>query len=77
VGWLIGSAFGLAAGFNQTYEFISRLTPNTQAVELLYPLYFGTGVGTPWFSILFLITASLLMIVFAVQVYRLRVLRQI
>jgi len=76
-GWLIGSAFGLAAGFNQTYEFISRLTPNTHVVELLYPLYFGTGVGVPWFSILFLVITSLLMVCLAIQIYRLRVLRQI
>jgi ABC-type multidrug transport system permease subunit len=76
-GWLIGSAFGLAAGFNQTYEFISRMTPNTHAVELIYPLYFGAGVGTPWLSILYLAAASLLMVGLTIQVYRLRVLRQI
>jgi len=77
VTWLVGSAFGLAAGFSRAYEFVSRLTTNTHAVELLYPLYFGTGVGTPWFSALFLLTASVFMICLAVWAYRFRVHRQI
>jgi hypothetical protein len=77
VGWLIGSAFGLAAGFNRFYEFISRLTPNTHAVELIYPLYFGAGVGKPWFSILFLVFTSMVITVICMRVYRLRVLKQL
>jgi ABC-type multidrug transport system permease subunit len=77
VGWLIGSAFGLAAGFNRVYEFISRLTPNTHAVELLYPLYFGTGVGKPWYSIAYLTVVSSIMVMITVLVYRQRVIKQV
>ncbi|MGC9333086.1 MAG: hypothetical protein ACP5JJ_02990 [Anaerolineae bacterium] len=33
VGWIMGSAFGLAAGFGGWYERISRLTPFTHAVS--------------------------------------------
>jgi len=77
VGWLLGSAFGLAAGFNRVYEFISRLTPNTHAVELLYPLYFGGNVGNPWFSWTFLLLVSGFMIGLTLIAYRLNVQRQI
>jgi hypothetical protein len=58
VSWLLGSAFGLAAGFNQFYEFVSRLTLNTHTVELLFPLYFGERVGEGWVSIIYLILSS-------------------
>jgi hypothetical protein len=49
-GWILGSAFGLAAGFGGAYEWISRLTPNTHAVELLFPHYLGITVGSPVIS---------------------------
>ena len=52
VGWLLGSAFGLAAGFSTGYERISRLTPFTHATELLFPRYYGISIGTPWMSAL-------------------------
>jgi hypothetical protein len=77
VGWLLGSAFGLAAGFNRIYEFVSRLTPNTHAVELLYPLYFGGNVGNPWFSWAFLLLVSGIMIGLTLLAYRWSVQRQI
>ncbi len=75
-GWLVGSAFGLAAGFSRVYEFFSRLTPNTHTVELLYPQYFSADVGNPWFSIAFLTTLSIIMILLTMLVYRQRVIRQ-
>ena len=77
VSWLVGSAFGLAAGFSRAYEFVSRLTTNTHIVELLYPNFFGTGVGMPWYSVLFLLIVSVLMICLSVWAYGLRVQRQI
>jgi len=76
VGWLVGSAFGLAAGFSRVYEFISRLTPNTHTVELLFPLFFGTGVGSSWLSIFVLAFMSVMIIGLVLYVYRLRVLKQ-
>jgi len=77
VGYLIGSAFGMAAGFSRTYEFISRLTPNTHTVELLFPIYFGEGIGVPWVSIAFLTALSIGMIHLTMVVYRQRVFRQL
>ena len=77
VSWLLGSAFGLAAGFNRIYEFVSRLTPNTHAVELLYPLYFGGNVGNPWSSWAFLLLVSGFMIGLTLLAYRWSVQRQL
>lgn len=70
VTWLLGSAFGLAAGFNRFYEFISRLTLNTHAVELLFPLYFDVNVGHTWGSILYMLLASGLMIGLTLFLYQ-------
>jgi hypothetical protein len=50
VGWLMGGAFGLAAGFGGAYEFVSRLTPLTHVTELLFPQYYGLPVGAPLVS---------------------------
>ena len=76
VAWIMGSAFGLAAGFNRGYELISRLTPNTHAVELLFPTYFGVAVGDPLVSALVLVCMSAGMAALATLVYRQRVLRR-
>jgi hypothetical protein len=76
VGWIMGSAFGLASGFGGTYEFISRLTPNTHAVELLFPLYYGTTVGHPLVSAAALGGCALAMMALTAVVYRWRVLSQ-
>ncbi len=75
VAWIMGSAFGLAAGFNRSYEFISRLTPNTHAVELLFPTYFGVEVGNPLASALVLTFMSVGMVLLTLLVYRQRVLK--
>jgi hypothetical protein len=75
VGWILGSSFGLAAGFNPVYEFISRLTPNTHAVELLFPAYFGVALGSPWPSALILLLMSAGMVALTVETYRRRVLK--
>ena len=77
VSWLVGSAFGLAAGFNRVYEAFSRLTPNTHAVELLFPLFYKAGVGNPLGSILFLTGVSLVSIAITTWAYRRAVTRQI
>jgi len=76
VGWLVGSAFGLAASFSSAYESLSRLTPNTHAVELLFPRYFGTQIGNPLLSVLILALCSAGMLVLTALVYRWRVQRQ-
>lgn len=74
VGWIMGSAFGLAAGFGGWYERVSRLTPFTHAVELLFPRYFGSDVGSPLVSALALVFLSVGMVGLTVLAYRWRVL---
>jgi hypothetical protein len=76
VGWLLGSAFGLAAGFGGWYERISRLTPFTHAVELLFPRYYGTDIGNPGASALVLALLSVGMLILTMLVYQRRVLAQ-
>jgi ABC-type multidrug transport system permease subunit len=56
--WILGGAFGLAAGFGGLYEQVSRLSPNTYAVELLFPRYYGTEIGSPALAGLLLALAS-------------------
>lgn len=75
-GWIIGSAFGLASGFGEAYEQISRLTPFTHATELLFPHYFGARIGTPWISALFLVLVCTGMVALTALVYRWQVMRQ-
>lgn len=76
VGWIMGSAFGLAAGFGGVYEFISRLTPFTHAVELLFPRYYGAEIGTPLLSALVLVFMAAVMLALTVAAYHRRVLAQ-
>ena len=74
VGWIMGSAFGLASGFGGLYEIISRLTPNTHAVELLFPLYYETTAGQPLVSAVVLAGCALVMMALTAMAYRWRVL---
>jgi hypothetical protein len=44
--WLLGSGFGIAAGFSPAFESVSRLIPNTPVIEMLFPyFYFGRQVA--------------------------------
>jgi hypothetical protein len=72
--WIMGSAFGLSVGFGGVYEAVSRWMPNTHAVELLFPLYYRVGIGTPRPAILFIGTTCILMIILTIVIYRQRVL---
>lgn len=76
VGWILGSGFGLAAGFGVWYQRVSQLTPFTHATELLFPIYYGQSVGSPLVSLLFLVLLSGGLVVLTVLVYRQRVTRQ-
>jgi ABC-type multidrug transport system permease subunit len=76
VTWIMGSAFGLAAGFGGSYEFLSRLTPNTHAVELLFPRYYGTEIGEPFISVLVLGVMAVAMLLPTLLVYQWRVRKQ-
>ncbi len=77
ISWIIGSAFGLAAGFGRGYATASLLTSNSYAVELLFPLYFGASVGRPIISILVLTLMSLGMVALNLLVYRKQVTEQV
>ena len=72
VTWLLGSAFGLAAGFSASYQFVSRLTPNTHAVDMLFPLYFNQMVESSSRSIIYLVSASIFMIYLTMSIFQLK-----
>jgi hypothetical protein len=76
VGWILGSSFGLGASFGTGYERISRLTPFTHAVELLFPRYFGATVGSPGVSALVLALMAGGMVALTAVVYRWRIVTQ-
>jgi hypothetical protein len=68
--WLLGSAFGLAAGFSGPYEIASRLMPNTYAVELLFPLYYRISIGTSLTALVSLLLACMAMILVTMLTFR-------
>ncbi|MBN1305840.1 MAG: ABC transporter permease [Anaerolineales bacterium] len=74
--WLIGSGFGLAAGFSPLFERISRLIPNTVVIELIFPYYYyGRQVAAnPAAGGLQLAGCCLVLGALVVLVYRQRVL---
>jgi hypothetical protein len=75
--WLVGSGFGLAAGFSAVFEPISRLIPNTPTVEMMFPyFYFGRVVAThPVAAKLQLVVYCLVLLIMVIVVYRQRVLK--
>jgi ABC-type multidrug transport system permease subunit len=68
--WILGSAFGLSAGFGGAYEALSRWMPNTYAVELLFPLYYRVDIGANQLTILVLPAACAIMILLTTFTYR-------
>ncbi len=74
--WILGAAFGLPTGFSMAYEFVSRLVPNSYAVELLFPLYYDTKIGDSALSILALTVFSVAALSLSAFAYHRRVLTQ-
>jgi ABC-type multidrug transport system permease subunit len=74
--WILGGAFGLAAGFGGLYQKVSRLTPNAHAVEMLFSRYYGAQVGDPPSSTLALALFSASLLALAFFTYRWRAMRQ-
>ena len=74
--WLIGSGFGLAAGFSTIFEKISRLIPNTAIIEMLFPyFYYGRQVAAhPLSARLQLAAYCILLLVAVAAVYHKRVI---
>ncbi|MCA9904357.1 MAG: hypothetical protein KC547_10905, partial [Anaerolineae bacterium] len=76
VGWIIGVAFKPAATVGGLYEFASRLTINTYAVDLLFPHFYGAEINslsTAWLVLIFVLIG---MLVLAAFIYRWRVAAQ-
>jgi ABC-type multidrug transport system permease subunit len=74
--WLLGSGFGLAAGFSPTFENISRLIPNTPTIEMMFPyFYFGRQVAAnPFAAKIQLAGYCLVALVLVIVIYRKQVL---
>lgn len=73
--WMVGSGFGLAAGFSRVFESVSRLIPNTPVIEMLFPyFYFGRKVAAnPGMALAQLAGYCLALLAAAAVVYRQRV----
>lgn len=74
-GWFFGDALALSSGIGGVYAQISQLTPNHHAVELLFPVYYGTEIGNPIQSTWMLIMFALVLFGIMVLIYRRRVIR--
>ena len=71
--WILGSSFGLSAGFGGFYETLSRFIPNTYAVELIFPsYYFGVSISPAWINYLFLSTVTLALLTLLTRLYLFR-----
>jgi ABC-type multidrug transport system permease subunit len=75
--WIMGSAFGLAAGFSGPYEILSRIMPNTYAVELLFPLFYRVDIGSKFPAIMFLSVSGLLLIMITMLIFKNNMLNEI
>ena len=75
--WLVGSGFGLAAGFSDLFEKISRFLPNTPVVEMMFPqFYFGRQVAAhPQAAKIQLAGYSLILLAATLMLYRQRVVK--
>jgi ABC-type multidrug transport system permease subunit len=75
--WLLGSGFGLAAGFPKAFERISRVIPNTPVIEAIFPyFYYGKQVAPyPLAAQIQLLIYCLVLVVLVILVYRQRVLQ--
>ncbi len=72
VAWILGDAFKPAVGFGGWYEIVSRFTPNTYAVELLLPRFYGIEIHATPVAALVLSLAAVGMITLTTLVYRRR-----
>ncbi|MFN2144585.1 MAG: ABC transporter permease [Anaerolineales bacterium] len=75
--WLLGSGFGLAAGFSDIFERVSRAIPNTPVIEMLFPyFYFGRQVAAhPAAAKVQLAVYCVVLVALVIVAYRQRVLR--
>ena len=71
--WIIGDSFKPAALFGGFYQFASYLTPNSYAVNLLLPQYYGSQINLLLPSVVVLIGLSLVMLLAVTVLYLKRV----
>jgi hypothetical protein len=74
--WILGGAFGLTAGFGPAYQFVSRLMPNTYAVELLFRQFYGRGIGSGGTAVTALLLFSLVLLMLVWVTYRQQIMAQ-
>lgn len=71
--WILGGAFGLPVGFSSLYAQLSRLWPNTYAVELLFPNYYPIALGSPSGSVAVLLLGSVTAVAATAVIYTHRI----
>ncbi|MCB8923272.1 MAG: ABC transporter permease [Ardenticatenaceae bacterium] len=71
--WIIGDSFKPAALFGGFYQFASYLAPNSYAVNLLFPYYYGSQINPPPLSMIVLVGLSLVMLLVVTILYTQRV----
>lgn len=67
--WIIGDSFKPAALFGGFYQVASHLTPNSYAVNLLFPYYYGSQINSLPLSALVLAGLSLVMLLVVTILY--------
>jgi len=65
-GWIFGGGLGLPSGFGGIYETISYLTPNANAIYLIFPEFYGKTVGNQVLAVVALLVILVLMLVLMV-----------
>ena len=71
--WIIGDSFKPAALFGGFYELASYLTPNSYAVNLLFPYFYRSQINPLPLSVLVLVCLSLVMLLALAVLYARRV----
>jgi ABC-type transport system involved in multi-copper enzyme maturation permease subunit len=73
--WILGGSFKPPAAFGGGYELVSRWTPNTYVVNLLFPHFYGTQISAPGTSILVLTVVTVIMLALTIFFYNRNVTR--
>ncbi len=76
VSWVLGGAFGLPGAFGGAYEFFSRFSPDTYAVQLLFGAYYDRVLGSSWQAAGVLVLQCLLMLAVLSVAWRSRMLER-
>jgi len=71
--WILGDSFKPAMAFGGLYELASFFTPNSYAVDLLFPRFYGVEISPQWVSISVLVTSTLVLLAVAAGLYNHRV----